>query len=171
MARLTTDVLKEYVETDLSDTELQSIIDQVDDEVSKIVGSETSKVEWFNEEGKGRYIFLQFPVSSIVGITEWTEAEYERTLSSDDYRIQGNQLVRLLGGTHSAYNWADIVKVEYVPDIDAERIKQVMIKLCKLYLEYKSVQSMSLGDYSEAPVDIEGERMKILRLLGGRWFA
>jgi len=171
MARVTVSELKNYIQAELSDTELTSVLNQADADINDIIGDTTSKIEWFHTGGSGRFIFTRLPVSSIVSITEYDKYENETVLSSDDYRIQGRKLVRLLGGTNGAYNWADIVRVEYVPEIDDDLVKQVEIKLCRLYLDYQPIASERVGDYSEVQKDLAREKAKILSLLNARSWA
>ena len=169
MARLSVAELKEYIEPDLADVELQSIINQADSEVSDIIGDVGGKIEWVSRPGKTLY--TQLPIGTISSVVEYDEYDNSVTLATDDYRIEGNRLIRLSTGSNWANEWANIVRVEYVPAVDTDVVKQVEIKLCRLYLDYEAIASQRVGDYSEVQKDLGVERAKILSMLGSRGFA
>ena len=170
MARITPAELRDYIETDLSDTSLQTLIDSVDEDIDSIVGENNQRTEMFYNADESEYINTFMPISSIVSITE-LYPDNPMVLSADDYEINGRRLRRLATGGVSRETWYKYTKVVYQTVQRANIEKRVAIDLCKLSIVYDGRGTVKVGDYSESPLNYEAERNKLLNQLGGRWWA
>ena len=150
------DRLKLRVETDLTDTELESMIDT---EVAEIVDrfgaiAEITKLE----EGLRHFITLHRRIdeAKTIAIVEIfpsnTGAAGNRTtLASDDYRITngGRTIERLIDGTNGRRLWSDLVEFTYTPVSDQSRRDEAIIKLVTLSITYQGLDKQEkVGDFS-----------------------
>ena len=165
MAAPTTDEVRQHVETDLSDEALQRLIDDVYSDITDRYGDDASQVDWLDgrdQEG----LWLTRKASSITEVVE-IEGTTETTLAADDYRQEGDFLLkRRSDGTNAASRWSSRVKVTYVPEPDARR-QVVAIDLVKHELARTGKSSEKAGDYS-ATANPERDRRKILRRLDSK---
>lgn len=165
--------VKERIETDLGDTELQAMIDEITAEIEAkfgVNGSITIHLGGDRElAGDRRYISLTRPYSSDITITE-IDGTTETALSSDDYRIihGGRTIERLTDGTNARSFWERLVKVAYTPVSDAEQRVEATILLTQLGIEYRGLKSEKAGDYSASMADYAEERDKIMGRLAPR---
>lgn len=160
MAKPTTAELREHVETDVSDTALQRLIDAEYSALIKTFGAEASQVD--DLAGDGERIHLTRQASSIASVVERTASGTETTLEEDDYRIEmgSKALRRLSDGTNPGSCWAAQVRVTYASDDD---YFMTVVELVRLRLQYKALQSERSGDHSETAVDFQAERQKLMR--------
>lgn len=150
------DRLKLRVETDLTDAELQLMIDA---EVAEIIArfgaiAEITKLE----NGQRHFITLHRRIDeaetiAIVEISPGnTSATANRTtLSSDDYRITngGRTIERLIDGTNGRQLWSDLVEFTYTPVSDQNRRDEAVVKLVTLSITYQGLDKQeSVGDFS-----------------------
>ena len=150
------DRLKLRVETDLTDTELQLMIDADEAEIVDRYGAITEIT--ILEDGQRHFITVHRRIdeTETITITEVfpsnTGASGNRTLlSSDDFRITngGRSIVRLIDGTNGRRHWSDLVEFKYTPVSDQTRRDEVVIKLATLSITYQGLDKQErTGDFS-----------------------
>lgn len=170
------DRLKERFESDMSDAELQRIIDEANAEVIRRFGAhsdaENPVTETIVVESPGYHLYPGRPVSSVSTVTEYTGSsvgdETETALSADDYRLlyAGRALRRLTSGTNPRSHWGHRVDLEYVPENDGNQRQEVILKLAMLALQYRALRQEKAGDYSATYAEYQAERDSILSELG-----
>lgn len=170
MSLITPTQLRAHVDTDLTDTALQRILDDADAEIVRRFGEHTTaNVEVHRPGGGELRLFTDRKVASITTIVETLRTvvgEQTVTLSADDYTLESDRCIRReSNGTNSRDWWAEIVTVTYLPVSDDARRTRVTIDLCRLALTYQAAQSMSVGDVSISHVAYDNERERILRTL------
>ncbi len=128
--------LKGRVETDLTDLELETMIDETVAEIEArfgIVGSITILLD-----GRRKFMVVHRPINEglTVTVVEISVAfaggsANETTLSADDYRIRdgGRTIERLLDGTNGATSWAPVVQLTYTPTSDQPQRDEVVIRV------------------------------------------
>jgi len=163
--------LKAQVETDLTATALQLIIDAAERDIESYVGPSTAYTVEYDSE---LLTVLRLPVSAsaIVSATEYTGAVSDPTkteLEIDDYELSddGWSLRRLSDGTNPRGMWSWHVCVVITPDADVDRRKQVAIQLARLEITHTGYSQERTGDWSAASVDQGKERSRILNRLDG----
>jgi hypothetical protein len=181
MALLTTAEIREHVETDLTDSALQRVLDAEEQQIIYYCGEHQSQNDRFVNSHDKRVLYPNRRVDSITKVTEYIYPEpnfvgtpTETELSANDYELvdNGRRIDRLPQGDNGRTYWGDIVVVEYTPYDDQKRRKVALIDLVKLSLLNTGALSEDLPDYSfKRPEDIQTERERILFGLRGRWFA
>jgi hypothetical protein len=165
MATITLAEVRLHVETDLTDTALQMLIDDADAEIDEVIGLLTSETDEFNDERTSK-LFLTRKATSITSVVEenWGTAV---TLSANDHklRLDGRMIERLNTGTNPASVWGDVVTIVYTPQDDTKRRKVVIIDLVKLALVYNGQKSESVGDYSATMKEYDDERQRLINRL------
>ena len=150
------DRLKLRVETDLTDTELEAMIDA---ETAEIVDRFGAIAEITHlEDGQRHFITLHRRIdeAQTIAIVEIfpsnTGASGNRTiLAADDYRITngGRTIERLIDGTNGRRLWSDLVEFKYTPVSDQTRRDEVIIKLVNLSVTYHGLDKQErTGDFS-----------------------
>lgn len=176
------DRVKERSGTDLSDDELQAMIDAISDEIEARhgpAGPIEAMLGDFLEAGRWRKalrVVRPIDVSEPLEIVEIDPAgtggaKTETTLGDADYRIfhSGRTLQRLTGGPNPNTFWAPLVRVTYTPAGDQAARDEVTIKIIQLDLSYRGgLKSEKAGDYSFTlgSGDVNEEREKLLASLG-----
>jgi len=178
------DRVKERTGSDLSDAELQSMIDAITEEIGARFGpaGETS-VDIGDPvnptSGRMRNLRLLRPVDTAQPITiiernpaNTGASEDETTLAAGDYRILhgGRTLQRLSLGPNGAQFWAPMVNVTYTPIVPTAQRDEVTIKLIQLDLSYRGgLKSEKAGDYAfTLSGDPIADREKIMQALEDR---
>ncbi|MEO0589111.1 MAG: hypothetical protein AAFZ11_00975 [Pseudomonadota bacterium] len=178
------DRVKDRTGSDLSDSELQAMIDAIAAELDARFGSiseMTATIGDLDNPGSRflRTLRLVLPADTAQSITITERcpgnsglASDETTLAADDFRVLhgGRTLQRLLGGTNPREFWAPIVDVTYTPIGNAAQREEVTIKLIQLDLSYRGgLRSEKAGDYSfTLSGDMATDREAILKTLGDR---
>ncbi|KKM73944.1 hypothetical protein LCGC14_1405390 [marine sediment metagenome] len=163
----------ERTETDITDTELQSMIDEITAEIVGRFGLNASITVYLGGDREilrdRRFLTLIRPYASAMVITE-IDGTTETVLSPDDFRIlhRGRTLERLLEGTNGAEFWERLVQVVYTPLSDAAEREEVTILLVTLGLEYRGLKSEKAGDYTMTAKEYNDERGKQLDRLAPR---
>ena len=159
--------IQERVETDLTGTELQSMIDEVVAEIERRFGVEGSIIVYL--DGDRKYLSLIRESSTITSIKEILGTD-ETTLETDDYRVLdgGRTLERLGTGTNGRLLWEKLVKVTYVPASKAEEREEVVIQVVQLGIEYKGIRSEKSGDSTVQFADYKIERDALIGALTPR---
>lgn len=178
------DRVKERTGSDLSDTELQAMIDAILAEISARFGPAGEITvdlgDLDDPESRGsRSLRLSRPIDTgeTITITEFDPhntglVSAETVLSADDYRVLhgGHTIQRLAGGTNGRNYWAPLTRITYTPsDIDSAARDEAIIRLMALDLSSRGLlKSERAGDYSYTLGDATAEREKILASLSGR---
>lgn len=114
---LTVAELREWVETDLSDTTLQGLIDTATARVTARTGNPVGEQETLNASGQPVLTTL-YPIAQVISITE------RRTLLDDAILVDASSVRTILGsrmiwrlsaGTTPASTWGEEVVISYEP--------------------------------------------------------
>jgi len=155
------DRVKERTGSDLSDAELQAMIDAITAELDARLGPAGPIKEVLGDPNDPRSrrlstLRLARPIDEAqpVSVEEFdpgnAQADETLVLAADDYSIihGGRTLVRLPGGTNGRSFWAPLVHVSYTPLGAAAQREEATIKLMMLDLTYKgAIKSERAGDY------------------------
>lgn len=158
------DRLKERVETDMSDAELQALLDAALAEIEARYGPNAQITVHLGDERElrahRRFLDLTRPADTALAITiaeiepgDTGDAANETTLAADDYRVlhRGRTLERLVDGANGRMFWAPLVRVAYTPVSDQKQRDEVAIKLAQLDLTYRGLDKQEgAGDWSRS---------------------
>lgn len=164
------DRVKERIETDIGDAELQRLVDEALQAIVDRWGAHADAASPVTErfEGDGLWLFPTRPVddNQTVTVTE-TSGDTETALAADDFEVwdRGRSLRRLSGGTNSRSRWAPSVEVTYTPRQDGNRRQEAVIKLVRLGIQYRGLERESIGDTTDDHLDYNQERERILTSL------
>ena len=150
--------VKERIETDLSDAELQAMIDKVNAEIEARFGPNAEITVHLDGDrelaGDRRFLSLTRPADQAQTITVVEiDGTTETTLAADDFRVlhRGRTLERRVGGTNGRLTWQRLVKVTYTPVSDARQRDEVTIKLVQLDITYRGLDKQEgAGDFSRS---------------------
>lgn len=178
------DRVKERTGSDLSDAELQAMIDgitaELDDrfgpagEITVEIGD---PVDPASRHMRSLRLVRPADTGEAITIVERDPANSgdagdDTTLAADDFRVLhgGHTLQRLSGGTNPAFFWAPLVSVTYTPIANAAAREEVTIKLIQLDLSYRgALRSEKAGDYAfTLSGDMAADREAILQTLADR---
>ena len=178
------DRVKERTATDLSDGELQAMIDGIAAELAQRFGPTGEQTVTIGDPGEPassamRHLRVVWPIDTTqpVSIVERNPgnsgADGDRTtLEAGDFEVlhDGRTLLRLTGGPNGAQYWAPLVELTYTPLANAAARDEVTIKLIQLDLSYRGgLKSEKAGDYSfTLSGDIAADREAILQTLADR---
>ncbi len=150
------DRLKLRVETDLTDTELESMIDTEVAEIVDRFGAIAAITKL--EEGLRNFITLHRRIDEAETIViveifpgDTGAAANRTTLNADDYRITngGRTIERLIDGTNGRRLWSDLVEFTYTPVSDQSRRDEAVVKLVTLSITYQGLDKQEkVGDFS-----------------------
>ena len=166
------DRLKGRVETDLSDLELQAMIDETVAEIEARFGANASITETLD----GNRIFLSLhrliDEGQSITVVEIEPANTgasanETTLAADDYRIRhGGRIVeRLIDGTNGRDGWAPLVRVTYTPVSDQIQRDEAVIRVVQVDLNERGLSAEKAGDYNATYRDATVERERLINRL------
>ncbi len=156
------DRVKERTGSDLSDAELQAMIDGITAEIDARLGSVGQITVEIGDptdpfSAQKRTLRLARPIDTgeTITVTEIEpgnegQAEDETALAADDFRLLhgGRTLQRLTGGSNGRSHWAPLVRVTYTPVADQAARDEATIKLIHLDLSYRGgLKSERAGDY------------------------
>jgi hypothetical protein len=155
--------VKALINTALSDTDLQTVIDRVEAQITARIGAPqtdamaTTLTKTFR--GEGFYLFMPTEISSIVSISEDGSA-----LTSDQYQTWGGGVIERMPDESF---WGDRMTVVYKPADDRLTRTQVIIDLVRLVIERTALQSENIaGEYSyTAPENWDAEFRKAMKRL------
>ena len=155
--------VKALINTSISDTDLQTVIDRVEAQINARIGAPqtdayaTEVVKTLR--GEGEFIFMPTEIYSVSSIVEDAS-----TLTSDQYQTwAGGVIERLPEDSH----WGDRVVVTYKPTDDRLVRAQVIIDLVRIVIERTAMKSESIaGEYSyTAPDNWDAEFRKAMKRL------
>lgn len=165
--------VKERIETDLSDTELQAMIDEITAEIEGRYGANGSITVFLGDDreldGYRTFLSLVRPLSGTAVVTEIDHTE-ETVVAADDFRVihDGRTLERLNDGTTPRTFWQRLVKVVYVPVSDVLERDEITILLVQLGIEYRGLKSEKAGDHAASYMDYTTERTMLINRLSPR---
>jgi hypothetical protein len=178
------DRVKERTGSDLSDSELTSMITAITEELDARFGAAGETTVELGDPTDPSSRFLRSlrlvrpaDTGETITITERDpgntgNATDETTLAADDFRVLngGRTLQRLNGGTNPRDFWAPLVSVTYTPTGQAAQREEVVIKLIQLDLSYRGgLRSEKAGDYAfTLSGDQMADREAILQTLEDR---
>jgi len=153
--------VKARIKTTLGDSDLQTVIDQVEAEVITSFGAYyVSGMPMVVEMLGGGLcnLYLRRRLASIGSIVD-----DGTTLTTNDYRLWASQgrIERLPAGTR----WGVMVVVKYLPTDDSAKWRGVIIDLVRLTLERTAMKSESISEYSYTAPEWGAEEAVILRRL------
>jgi hypothetical protein len=157
------DRVKERTGSDLSDSELQAMIDGITAELNARLGPAGQQTFTLGDltdpvSRDRRTLKVMRPIDTGLSVTvvevfpgETGKAVDQIQLADDDYHILhgGRTLQRLIDGTNGRFFWAPLVRVTYTPIGDQAARDEATIKLVGLDLSYRGgLKSERAGDYS-----------------------
>ena len=176
--------VRERTGSDLSDTELQAMIDGISADMDARFGPAGAITVVLGEldeplDRKARTLRLARPMDTALPVTIVEElpgntgdAASRTTLAAGDYRVLhgGRTLQRLMGGPNGAEFWAPTTMVTYTPIGEASAREEATIKLMQLDLSYRGgLKSERAGDYQFTLSDNQSaERERIFEALAQR---
>lgn len=148
----------------LTDTQLQFILDDLEAEVTRLVGAhytDGATTVSMTVAGGGRNLYLVRPLASVTSITD----EDSNTYTSATYRLWSEQ--GRIEAQPSGVTWlAGLYTVVGVPVDDNAKRREVIINLVRLELERTAMQSENIaGEYSYTAPDWELQRRRLLKRL------
>lgn len=163
MALLTLLQVRENIETGLSDTALQRIMDAVEEDIDQRHGDVASEVD--DLETGFEKLWTTRPIGTITTVVE-TVGTVDTTLSANDYiRRHQTQLDRLNTGDNPRERWGVRVKITYVPVDTTKRRITTYLKMILLDIVYSGLDSSREGDFNSKSVNYDTEREKLLSAL------
>lgn len=170
MAIMTLERMREFVETNLSDDALRSLMAAAEDDITARLGPTTGVVER-HAPGSSSLIYPARRVETVASITE-TLGLVVVTLATNDYAVWpgGYIIERLVTGTNRRGYWTGYVTLTYTPVGDIDIRARVQVALVKLDLTHNpGLTGQSIGDFSEqygGTGNYFAEREAILASLG-----
>ncbi len=173
MSLLTLTQMRVHIENDLSDEELQRVIDAAEQDIVQRYGPHVTQTDELDECRLSTALFLTRPASTITTVTEEFNiaGDIDQTvLSANDYALtaDGFRLRRLSSGDNPRATWGDIVVIAYVPVDESSKREGVEIAMVKLDIQFSGLDSEKVGDYAAAQVKYEENRNKVLSRLQKR---
>lgn len=172
------DRLKERFETDLSDAELQAILDAITAEIEERFGAEGEITVVLDSDRDlkphKRYHKLDRPIDTgeTVTVVETTPGNSgtvadQTTLSANDFRVVhgGQTIERLITGDNPSQHWAELVTVTYTPVSQQKQRDEVTIQVAQIQIQSRGLNSERAGDYQATHLDLTAESEKLLMTL------
>jgi hypothetical protein len=149
--------IREQIETDLSPSALQTLIDAAYAEVEQMVGPIGSSVYEMMSLGHYR-IHLPRRASGVIQVEEGNRLDALSLVEASTYSLlaAGFQIVR------HTQPWAYWTRTTYLPLDDTALRDGVVTDLVKAAIQYMGLTSESVGDYSAALPSYTRERNLIL---------
>lgn len=162
--------VKNRIPVDLTDAELQIMIDRIESRLTQIYGAPgaTARTDTFYDAGNG-YVKLPRNFVSIEAVYNGTtvDTEVDDPLEATDYRATGATIRRLPYG----YSWLDTIVVEWTPtDITDEWIECV-IDIVRLRLARTAHRAERTAEWSYSGAQWEEDEREIMARLGSAVFA
>lgn len=164
-ALVTTAEVQEYLETDLTNAQIDDLIADADRLIVRAYGPHTADGDVTEQDrGLSRRLHFDRPFGAIVEVVEYDSRDEPLTLAVDDFRVwdDGFTLERLDTGTNPRTFWNVRVDVTGTPADDDGIRKRVTLDLCRLSAEWDSQSTSRRGDFSTSSSDYEGQRDAIL---------
>ena len=150
MSLVTVAEVRALVSTELSDDDLQDVIDREEAELASRIGPLTgARTETFYPDHSAERLYLRRPTATVTLVSDGTTL----TLGDDDgeYRLLGSGTTL----NYNANNWGEIVTAAYTPN-DELRVKRVLIELIRLTSTETGYVSERIGQYSYSKAQTPG---------------
>lgn len=163
MSLVTSAVAKKLINTSLSDSDLQTIIDRIEAQITERIGAPQTDgyatTITKTLRGEGPFLFMPTEIYAVVSITEDGNA-----LSASEYQTWAGGVIERLP---SESNWGDRNVVVYKPVDDRSKRTQVIIDLTRIVLERTAMKAEAIaGEYSfTAPDDWDDQFRKAMKRL------
>lgn len=168
---MTTDEMREHIETALEDTALQRLMDSAEDDINQHCGLLTigdydepdTVTEWFSRSVRESVLYTKQPLLSVESVTEMTTghdlADVETELVLDEeYWTDGYSIRRKDG-----YTFGHRVRVVYVPKNTVNRRRATLIQLVKLEINVDPGTGFEgAGSWQHTSQDYEQQRQHLL---------
>jgi hypothetical protein len=155
------------VNTGVSDTNLQAIIDREEADLVDRLGDAgdgtTARTETVAIASGSSNVYLSRRIASVTSVEEAAPGGSYSTVAATAYEVWSAQgIVERVNGA-----WAGRVRVTYVPTDERPRWKRALIELVRIALERTAMQEESVAkEFSYvAPPDWEAARSNIYRTL------
>ena len=174
MSLVTTAEVRALISSGLSDSELQDVIDRVEDEITEEIGApytDDSTPITETVSGGGKSIYLKRPINSVSSVTEYSQlsntAGTSLTENEEFYVWPDQGRLERIGGIWGGGEWGRMIEVVYVPQDQNKKRKKAIIDLVRLDLSRKAMYQESVGgEYSyTAPPNWEKESRQIMKRL------
>ena len=145
---LTPTIVREHIETDLSDAALTRLINDAESEVTARFGDDEDAT--VDLEGQWWTIRLPRPAESVTSVSERRNAKTSVLVDADDYELVdgGRTLVR------HVRRWSRWVTIVYTPKPEAALRERVALDLVHLSITYGGfTKTERVGDYQQARFD------------------
>lgn len=153
--------VRALVSTELSDDDLQDVIDREEAELASRIGPLTgARTETFYPDHSVQRLYLRRPTATVTVTSDGTAL----TLGDDDgeYKLLANGTALV----YNANNWGEVVTAAYTPN-DELRVKRVLIELIRLTVTETGFVSERIGQYSyqraQAPGAVQATREALIR--------
>lgn len=170
---VSTDDVRAQVSTGMTDSQLQAVIDRVEEEITKRIGAPYEDASTTITEivkGKSKSVYLKRPVDSVSSVTEYSQLSDTTGTAlteNEEFYVWPDQgrLERIGGIWGNTAVWGRMVKVVYVPQDQRKQRKGVIIDLVRLELNRTAMYQESVGgEFSfTAPNNWEKERQRIIK--------
>ncbi|MFQ5775859.1 MAG: hypothetical protein ACE5GS_15155 [Kiloniellaceae bacterium] len=164
------DRVHERVETDLSDDELQAMIDEVAAELDRRYGANAAATRILR--GGTRLLSVWRPIDEgqPVTVIEIDAAGVETTLAAADYRVLdgGRTLERLNTGPNGRTTWDRLVKITATPISDLKQREEVIVRVVQLEVQARGLTGERAGDWQASYPDLAAAREAALNSLASR---
>lgn len=169
MTLLTVDEMREHVESDLSDTALQLLVDAAERRIIRYAGPHdvNRRISKSVDARRSTTILLPYRAESVTSVTIDEEA-----LDTDDYDLEyGGLSVRIWFSR--PYNWTSeqyarytwLIEVNYVAEDDIDDRKVAQVQLVRMDTQHDGLASERTGQYSRESANYGRERRRILATL------
>lgn len=150
---LTTDDVRERIDTSLNETAVQRVLDAAEAAVERSAGNATVETEQMDASNSAKLTVSRRSTATTSVAERRRHSSDEVTLSSNDYRkIGAITFLRLNSGDNPASFWGKEVTIVYVPEVDTDLRDRVTLDLCMLDIEF------SAFDREKKGADWEGEQ-------------
>lgn len=172
--------VRELVETGLSDTALQILLDDAQQTVDNLAGTVGQQVLLFDGHGLAT-LGLMRPAGAVVQVRERPNDQVDWIVTDPlNYLLEnGGRTLRKVyatgqwwGDGWQAWNgngiwWSRRTEVTYLPISDVAVRRRVIIDLVRLGTQYSGLSQEKIGQYMAFPLEYQMERERLLRQLTG----
>ena len=173
--------VQERTQTDLSTTEIQLMIDEVNQDIISKYGPHADPSNPITVLVPGWRHAIVLPraidITQTIAVTEISEGVMGYSsivLASNDYRIwpPGYKVERLSYGTNPGLwptnTWGEKIQFTYVPVNDGDQREEVIVKIVVIGIQYDAFKQSAVGDISGQTSDYTTERNNLLDSLAPR---
>lgn len=167
--------VKAFAPTDLSDSQVQLVIDEAEAAIVQRHGANAGSTVTEQLFGGNRLVLLARPASAITSVVEYRYTTPQTLVADTDYRFVAPLTLERYGvwwgvrGYTGTLVWGHTVTITYTPVDDSPQRKLAIVNLCRLAFAYSGYKSLSLsGVTTEVPLDYQQERERIIAAAAAR---